>query len=235
MEKAAYAELFSKSLEVITGESGLYRCPLCLKASAVADADSLTWDHYPPRSIGGRDCDTALVCQDCHRRWSRTDAELVKLMRREEFDRLYPDMEPVILRIPGEPYVQGLRHREAIGIREDSIHLTGRPEHTPEEATQRLTEFLNQVTSEGKWDGLEMTVSTDLHLTYSPRRVVRSFLKAAYLAAFDHLGYPYILSPALNAIRQQVREPEVAHLKHFKMLLCPQPTESDSEIALGDC
>ncbi|MBM3302020.1 MAG: hypothetical protein FJY85_18980, partial [Deltaproteobacteria bacterium] len=233
MKKRLYAELFSKSLQVATGESGLYRCPLCLAAFAVVDADSLTWDHYPPQSIGGRDRGAVLVCQDCRRRWNHVDAELVPLMRREEFDRLYPGMEPIVLRIPNDTYVQGLRHREAIGIQEDSVRLIGRPEHNAEEATQRLTQFLDQVASEGKWNGLKVTVSVDPSLAYSGRRVEHSFLKAAYLAAFDCLGHPYVLSPALDTIRRQMREPEATHLERHTLVFSPQPPGFDREILLA--
>ncbi len=233
MEKIAYAKLLSKSLNVATGESNVYRCPLCLAPFSVQDADLLTWDHYPPQSVGGRDRDIVLVCQDCHRQWSPTDAELARLMRREEFDRLYPGMEPVILRIPDEPYVKGLRHREAIGVRGRPIRLVGRPEHNVQEATQRLTEFLNRATSEGKWNGLKITVSSDPQLIYSTQRIERSFLKAAYLAAFDCLGYPYVLSPALNTLRQQMREPDVAHLTDHTVIFSPQLPGFDREILLA--
>ncbi len=233
MEKVTYAELFSRSLNVVTGESGLYRCPLCLTAFDVEDADSLTWDHYPPQSIGGRNRDAVLVCEDCHGRWDRTDAELARLVRREEFDRQYPAMEPVILRISDDPYARGLRHREAIKIDEGSILLLGRPEHNAKEATQRLIEFLNQVASDGKWDGLKITVRTDPGLTYSGRRVERSFLKAAFLAAFDCLGYPYILSQALEPVREQMRQPEITRLAHHTLTFSPQSPGFDREVLLA--
>ena len=138
MEKVIYAEFFSKSLEIATGESQVYRCPLCLAPFDTSEADMLRWDHYPPRSIGGRSGDKVLVCEKCHKQWSRTDAELVPLKRREKLNQLCPGTEPIILRIPDEPYVRGLAHREVIDFGEDTIRLFGRPEDNSQEATQRL-------------------------------------------------------------------------------------------------
>lgn len=238
MKKIDYAKRFSESLEVIEEKSGLYRCPLGQEDFDVRDADSLTWDHYPPqKSIGGRDRDKVLVCKGCREKWDRIDAELVKLINREEFDQLYPGMIPVKLSIPDEPYVKGLTLRAAMGIQDNSdwtqVSIQGRSERNPKDATQRLDKFMKQVADEGKWDGLKQHVTSDPTLTYSERLVECSFLKAAYLAAFDCLGYPYILSPELSTIRQQMREPKVAHLTNHTLLFSPQPPGYDREILLA--
>ena len=233
MRKLAYAEMFSRSLEVATGETGIYRCPLCLAAFDIEDADSLTWDHYPPRSIGGRDRDTVLVCGDCHRRWDRIDAELARLERRDEFEKLYSGMVPVILAIPDEPDARGLRHRMALKVDEGSIVLVGRPQDNAAEATWRLVDCLERVASERNWNGLRITLCTDHALIFKRPLAERSFLKAAYLAAFDCLGYPYILSQALEPVREQMRQPEVARLEHHTLKFCPQPPGFDREILLA--
>ena len=230
MEKTTYAKFFSESLEVVTGESGLYCCPLSLGRAPVEDADSLTWDHYPTKSIGGRDRHVVLVCQGCQTRWTRTDAELDLLRKRDEFDKSYPGMKPVILSIPEEPEVPGLRHRAAFSAKEGSWQLFGRPEHNKEEVTRRLSEFLAKVTAEKRWDGLKVNIASDPGLTYSRRLVGSALLKAAYLAAFDWLGYPYILSSDLDEIRERLEEPGSASPSGFPLVFFPHQPGSDRKV-----
>lgn len=233
MERATYAELFAKSLEAATHESGIYRCPLCLTAFGIEAADDLTWDHYPPQSIGGQDRDVVLVCSACQRSWSEIDAELVPFLRREAFDRSHPDAHPIVLRIADHPQVRGLRHREGLSVRDGVFTLLGRPEANHEAATQRLTEFMDSAVSEQFSEDLTFTFSTDPAMVFSRSRIERILLKAAYLAAFDCFGYPFILAPALQTVKEQMANPRADIVGGHTLAVSPQPLSCNPAILMA--
>ena len=233
MNRSTYAERYSESLEAVTGEKQVYRCPLCLDPTPIADASSLTWDHYPPRSVGGRRADKVLVCEACRQRWNLVDEELVRLRRRDAFDRKYPGMEPRVLSVPGERTVRGLRQRVAVDVQEGQIRFFGRTEINQEGATHRITEFLGCISSESGWEGLELRIASDESLSYSGSLVESAFLKTAFLAAFDWLGYPYVLSAALDQVRRQMLEPGIEHVSQSQLVFSPQPPGYDRQILLA--
>jgi hypothetical protein len=119
-----------------------------------------------------------------------------------------------------------------LGVQEGKIKLFGRTEISQERATGRITEFLDHIWSEGGWDGLELRITSDPSLSFSGSVVENLFLKAAYLAAFDALGFPYILASALEAVRQEMLEPETETLKGTLLVFFPQPT-TDPHVALA--
>ena len=86
------------------------------------------------------------------------------------------------------------------------IEVYGRQEVPQKPAIARWTQTL-EAHLRGTWEGMQFQMSSDKALTYSPRYVQASLLKAGYLALFYCLGYPYILSPALDKVRGQIQNP----------------------------
>jgi hypothetical protein len=61
---------------------------------------------------------------------------------------------------------------------------------------------------------------SDIHIDFhgdrhSATNARTSWLRTAYLAAFSCMGYRYVFSPALERVRQQIREPEAEHIRVF--------------------
>lgn len=231
--KDRYAQRFAKSLQIVKGSNQLYACPLCLISFPVSEAQSLTWDHYPPQSIGGRDSDIALVCQTCRDKWDRFDAEINRLKKYEDFERQFPGMEPIKMQVLGVPRARGLRHRAAICIETNTIKILGRDDKNSRDGTDRLIESLNALTVGSTSGGVSFQLHSDNTLTYNREWIERSFLKAAYLAAFDGLGYPYILSSCFDSIRQQVANPELNILFGHTWTFPPSQSRAERQIILA--
>lgn len=231
--RKAYADRFSESLRVFTNEVGQYACPLCLTRFPVSAVSTLTWDHYPPRSIGGRASDTVLVCGDCQRRWDAIDADVDRLKKRAKFEANYPDAVPAVLQLPGVHSIRGLSHRVALRVSGNTVEIIGRTEKNPDHVTDRLVQFLHQLSSTSDVSGLSINVQSDTGEEYSPSRVALAFLKAAYLAAFNCLGYPYILADELAAIRQQMLDPQLDVFRNRPLIITPPSSEIQPQIILG--
>lgn len=231
MNKLRYGQRFSESLQAVTGEVGYYACPLCLARFPLQEAEALTRDHYPPQSIGGRDSDTVLVCEVCRERWAQTDAHIDRLKRRDEFDREYPGMLPIVASMPNARTIKGLRHRAALLIDKDGLEIHARPEANPPEANRRLTELL--AGEPRNLNGIQLRIDKEARYRFDYRAVERSFLKAAYLAAFSTLGYPYILSTQVTPIREQMLRPDADIFAGHMVVLAPQPDGRDRVTSLA--
>src|SRR5215204_3105968 len=135
-DRFVYGQRFAKSWQVMTNETDVYACPLCLTRYPLAEIETLTWDHYPPRSIGGRDGDTVLVCEECRSKWASIDLEIARLRDVEEFQKAYPGTVPFIQRFPGTPGLQNSTMRVAVSVAEGGIMIIGRPEENPTQAVK---------------------------------------------------------------------------------------------------
>lgn len=231
--RTRYAILMASSLEVATGETQTYRCPLCLAPFPVSQADTLTWDHFPPQSIGGRDRDVALICHTCRSRWDRIDANLHRLQLRDSFEQQHPGMIPVTLSFPGQGPIRGLRHRAAVGAKAGSIIILGRPASNPDHVTDRLVSYLDDQFGKETVSDLTLQFQEEREMVFSRRQAELSFLKAAYLALFNCFGYPYILSDGLARIREQMVNPNANCLDGFALVFSPPPRGYDRQIELA--
>ncbi len=231
--RTRFATLMANSLEATTGETHTYRCPLCLTPFAVEEADTLTWDHFPPQSIGGRDRDTALICHACRSRWDRTDANLHRLQLRDGFEQQHPGMIPVTLSIPGQGPIRGLRHKAAVGAKDGSIIILGRPESNPDHVTGRLVDYLDGQSGKETVPDHTLQFQEEREMVFSRRQAELSFLKATYLALFNCFGYPYILSDGLARIREQMVDPNASCLDGFALVFSPPPLGYDRQIEIA--
>lgn len=202
MSKVDFFDEFSESLKVATGREGLYLCPICLREFTRDLASRLDWDHYPPVSIGGTRA--VLVCKICnHTAGAGIEAHLPIFSARRAFDQAYPGAFPMVYKHHGTSVRVAVKVTGPVG----PIEIYGRQEVPQKPAIERWTQTLEEAHLRGSWEGMQFQMDSDRAPAYNPRYVQVSLLKAGYLALFYCLGYPYILSPALDKVREQIQDP----------------------------
>lgn len=228
-DRLGYGQRFATSLYVVTQEADIYACPLCLTRVDLTKIESLTWDHYPPQSIGGRDRDTVLICEECRKRWDRIDAQVNVVKKHHEFHRQFPDATPARIRysdVSGRP---GPKIRVALSPHEEGIRTVARPGSNSPQLINHINQIEQELKASGRLINQPVVLETDQDLSFDQRVVERAFLKAAYLAAFNCLGYPYILSPALALVRQQMLDPTV-EVFPYRTAFSPFNEAADREV-----
>lgn len=81
---------FSKNLEIVTGEKGLFVCPFCKLSFSVNQLDELTIEHVIPQKFGGNI--KILTCKKCNNDLgSKLLSNLVKFMNIVESEN--PDVD----------------------------------------------------------------------------------------------------------------------------------------------
>jgi len=151
--------------------------------------------------------------------WNDPDEQLIRFRDKKGFDELYPGHEPILFQ------VHGIQQRGAFIYREGQAEFRGRSEIEQEQATMRLEDFFARFVDSGGGETAQCYIRIDPNLVYSANLVEASLFKAAYLAAFSCLGYPYILSPALRRIREQLRDPA-----QFSLPNAVLPVESEADM-----
>lgn len=218
-----YARHFARSLMAATGERDLYACPLCLKRFACSPEtiDALTWDHFPPQSIGGLDRHAALVCAECREAWQFVDRQVAVRRDRERFDAEFPGMTPAVQRLIHPQKGDELYQRVALGITEErALRLVGRWEN------RQVTDLLDQLLEQGTYRELKFRLTFSSGPDPQPLFVERALLKAACLGVFSQLGYPYLLAPALEAVRRQLARPDATEFAGHAIKFSRQPHAS---------
>ena len=180
-----------------------YACPLCAGLYTRADLDEkrLNLDHVPPRrfsrSVGIRPIEV-LVCEQCNSRaGAKVDPALSQLAEVREFaEGRSEEHLPVRLHLPD------IEHEfRALGQRAGNrFSFTGVERRNPPAMTRRFEDWFRSAA--GAWS---------FHVSFqSPaaRRIGLGVLRATYLTAFAAFGYRYILGPAFEPVRLQVKDPD---------------------------
>jgi hypothetical protein len=77
---------------------------------------------------------------------------------------------------------------------------------------EKVTAVFEEHVRAGTIPSIEFTMPK---LKRSQHRAKVSYLRAGYLAAFAVFGYAAITSQSFDPVRQQIREPDVEHLRFF--------------------
>ena len=181
-----------------------YPCPICLRGFPTPSG--LTIDHFPPRSQGGKS--VVLTCAECN---NRAGHELEADIKPAEslYDFATSTMaEPV----NGEVTIDGLTLNASILGSDGNITVAGIPELNDPDMTRAVTERLEKRSNEGTWQDMEIKLSFGRH---RPKNALAAWLRSAYLAVFAAWGFSYILRSQLNAVREQIRDPESQALRVF--------------------
>jgi hypothetical protein len=187
----------------------VYGCPICLRGFSEAQIGLLTFEDSPPRSQGGRE--VVLTCKDCNDQAGHgIDAEAARFEKIIDFaagtlnspirgyitvDEVRMDME--FTAVNREVQIAGISHTNAPGVVDA---LRGR---------------LDRFVDDGVADWM-FTLSFGDRSRPRPSSV--SWLKSAYVIAFAAFGYRYILHPALDIVREQIRDPEREVITRFSTL-----------------
>ncbi len=196
-------ELGKKAVMKITSRQTLgYVCPICLRC--FENLDELTEEHVPPESIGGEVL--CLTCRECNCiAGYSVDAQV----QREQLSRTFIVKNGRARKaklIVGDAKVNiDLRFSEQGG----EINILG--DQNDPKVVETLKPILKEIIQSGKSFNLRDIVS------YSRKAADIGYLKTAYLAAFAKFGYSYILRPALNRVRQQIKEPSLCILNTVRV------------------
>lgn len=197
--------------------TALYACPLCLEINheerraqfrvfieAALTDSSLTVEHVPPESLGGRPL--VLTCRACN---STAGAGLDAHARKRENPR-----DAFLGRVTTKISMTAGGHRLAgsFTLKDGAYHFmaTKKPNaHRPEaEAGVRGTLACPEDSDR------DITLSFD-HDRFDDDRARVSWLRTAYLTLFALTGYSVILAHEMEIVRRQIREPKIAHIPTF--------------------
>lgn len=187
----------------------LYACPICtmLFTEESLDDGSLTLDHAPPRSVGGRV--VALTCKDCNSTAGYTvEREVRRLEDVKDFARAKVE-RPLHVRfqVPGAEKPVNVKVQGAGGY-----FFGGLPKNNHPRVHRQWAESFEKAAREGTWDGFQFQITLP---GVDMRKARIGYLRSAYLIAFAALGYRFALSPSLDAVRKQLLDVDSKLLEKF--------------------
>lgn len=172
-------------------------CPLCFKYGFTAEAveqQLLTLEHVPPDALLGKP--TVLTCRTCNNnQGSKLDAPLAGFISAID-----------AINGTGEGFVDASVKTEdggnvRIGVRSKETHWRISPVLKASHA-KHLKSFGDQF-EQGRVDKITLEMRIP-----NPRRAMLGLLRAAYLLAFAHMGYGFLVNVNLGRIRYQLQHPE---------------------------
>ena len=185
----------------LNGDSSLYYCPICslgYPESSAITGDSLTIEHIPPESAGGKPI--LLTCRNCNSLAGHTvDVSVSSKNKFAEFENIMFGEDkgtiPFATLSLGDLQIATSIHKE------NSLDI-------------RPLEKANSPTIIDKYKKHLMNHSHDLQFKlsishkYDSRLFKLSYLKSAFLLLFAWLGYRYAFDTRLNGVRQQLQKPK---------------------------
>lgn len=192
-----------------------YICPLCLRIFRLAQLGNdinkyITLEHIPPENLGGKPL--VLTCKYCN---SNCGHDLDVYLRNELEHRegkYFNDPKGYVSKFEyGGNSVNAIMKEDENGV----VNIFIENKHNPPGVVDRFIESTNAC--EG-----DLNIPGFFKLENHRRKtevVDVAILKSAYLLAFYKLGYRYILSTNLNAIRKQILNPNEKVLPPFYLLL----------------
>jgi len=184
---------------------GTFICPLCLRILNIALLGEqvnnfITIEHIPPENLGGKPL--ILTCKDCN----STCGHDLDVYLRNEIEHLEHN------------YFNGAKGHYSKWFSREGFEMNGIIREDVDGTID--IEIKNKLNSPIFFDkfveGIKLS-NGDLHLDGKiklgdhrrKKNVVGvAMLKSAYLYAFNKLGYKYILTTKLDAIRKQILNPE---------------------------
>jgi hypothetical protein len=205
--KQEWYDLGARAIANVTeGAVEVYVCPLC--ARPFPNIDDLTFEHAPPKSLGGRE--VALTCKRCN---NTAGSSLDVEMRRAE------DVDAFVVGEPTGP----IRARFDVGAGAVNVDVQRGPDR--EITVGGLPDRNSPDTTAAHLAALDAMVgpavpAQRLTFTFPRHRFERStvaagWLRAAYLLAFAKFGYRYALRSLFVPVRDQIADPTSAAIDSF--------------------
>lgn len=165
-----------------------YLCPICLQKFSLKQLDNLTLEDNPPKSVGGKA--NILTCKKCNNDCGgKFDWALKEVLK-----GLSPIRVGDIVKS-----VNGITS-SVIGIEGNRIQLkTSEKNNNPKDLEKNICDAKKFYKKEKKHSNKEI------------RKL--ALLKAAYLIAFEKIGYRLILSRPYDEIRKAIKEADITFFK----------------------
>lgn len=185
---------FIANFRLITGQpSAEFCCPLCLNQVSSSD---ISRDEFPPKSIGGTNW--VPTCRDCNSSVGSATESHLKMM--EGYARIWSETgrHPITYRIGNTT------HRALVDMSANPQVVTPRHESSDDPTVELVEQAIIANRMAGRRDDDIGTLSSDVEFAFQTNALEISYLKAAYLAVFNTLGYRGIRSPAYDGIRDRI-------------------------------
>jgi hypothetical protein len=186
---------YNQSLQIVwTGATDTFVCPLCMNSFKKEDIynGNLSLEHVPPKSI--RTIYKTMTCTRCNNTiGSKLQRFMVNDVRRKELEAGVELKEPFPAKVREPDFqfdttITSATGRNWVGVSPLSI----------------LPPNLKSLESMEKIAGKKGIVS--LKGLGTEEKLDRAYLHSSYLMLFSLLGYPYIMQPFMEGIRQQINE-----------------------------
>lgn len=186
-------DVYNRSLQVIwPGTTGIFICPLCMDSFKKEDIynGNLSVEHVPPKSI--KAVVKTMTCTQCNNTiGTKLQRFMANDVRRKELEAGVELKKPfrVKVRMPGFQFDTEI------------TSATGRTWHTFSPISI-LPPDLRREEAAKQIAGAKASIS--LKGIGTKEALDRAYLHSSYLALFSLLGYPYIMQPFMEEIRQQI-------------------------------
>jgi hypothetical protein len=189
-------------------------CPICETHFSASQYDSLSLEHNPPKSLGGKD--NILTCVKCNNTaGTKIDSEILLALNELEFMKFKPNSSIKTQfhnKSTGDKGVNG-----SFGVDENgSIVINISPANNPKTRDNFLNSFeyefraFDVLQNNLENFGLNKKLSFDIKKPNrrSERLASIALLKIAYLLAYEKLGHIVMFGKHMRIVRDQIQNPE---------------------------
>jgi hypothetical protein len=183
----------------VTAEKDIYLCPLDLKPHhSVYEADPLTLEDAPPKSLGGKA--HVLTCKSCNnKRGQDIDATLAKFINEARlidiaFNKLNTGESIENLKLP-----QSDHPTHHVTLEHNGKYIDGQIGFGGNDTISMVLPKIYPPNTMFKIVGSKV-----------PKWALYSLLKAAYILLFKKTGYTLILEQCFDVVREQIENPKKA-------------------------
>jgi hypothetical protein len=189
------------------------------------EIDQLTFEHVPPRSLGGREL--VLTCHNCNKRASGKDGVDTHAKKRENIlDFMIGTMNSSHR---AQLTINNISQEVRVICNAGGILISGVPEANHRNRGQEIQQELESMSPDNPTRAtFNISLNRDAH---SERRAAISWFRAGYLTAFAAFGYRYILGLTFQSVRDQIAKPQENIVSAFSITV-PEAEPHERQIAL---
>ncbi|KAB1157967.1 HNH endonuclease [Flavobacterium luteum] len=224
-------KIYSDNLKWISEKSSLKRiiidldygclCPICQRYFDKKDNSLLTFDHNPPKSLGGKD--GVLTCETCNNEAGhKIDKELLIALSEIDINCFKPNTK-FRKKLQNESTLNGTVSADfTIGHNKElTINLIKKNSNPvafdnfikSENISYTNPIFINNDPLSGGWHK-EYKFTFEKENKTDERLASIGLLKIAYLIGFQKLGHTFLFNKNLENIRKQIKSPEEHFMNH---------------------